>query len=30
MEKHAKKDTPRTFKWGDKEYLLDDLLKLHT
>lgn len=24
------KNTPRTFKWGDSEYLVDDLLKLHT
>lgn len=24
------KNTPRTFKWGDNEYLVDDLLKLHT
>jgi hypothetical protein len=24
------KNTPRTFKWGNSEYLVDDLLKLHT
>ena len=29
-QKETQKDTPKTFKWGDKEYLLDDLLKLHT